>query len=62
MILDNGDALVGGEGEKPVLSGAPVSAQTEILSAFEEAAVQIARTVYPQLDKEAMKKAEKGLE
>jgi len=57
-----GDALVGGEGEKPVLSGAPVSAQTEILSAFEEAAVQIARTVYPQLDKEAMKKAEKGLE
>lgn len=57
-----GDALIGGEANAPVLRGVPEAQPEEIKAAFEAAAIEIAKTVYPQLDRDAMKKAEKGLE
>lgn len=53
---------IGGKTKLPALSGVPISAKEEIVAAFETAAERIAKLVYPQLGREAMSKAEKGLE
>ena len=57
-----GDTAIGGKGESAVLTGAPAADLAQIRAALEEASVRMAQLVYPQLDREAQKKAEKGLE
>ena len=61
-ISVKGDASIGGEAKTPALSGAPKTEWAEIHTAFEDAAVQLAKDIYVRLDDTARKKAEKGLE
>ena len=61
-ISVKGDASIGGEAKTPALSGAPETEWTEIQTAFEDAAVQLAKDIYARLDDTAREKAEKGLE
>ena len=55
-------ASIGGAAQHAALTGAPVSAREEIGQALSDAAVQMAQRIYPQLDRKAQDKAEKGLE
>lgn len=57
-----GDVQVGGEARLAALAGVPVSSKEEIGAAFETAAERIAGMIYPRLGREAMSKAENGLE
>lgn len=57
-----GDVQVGGEARMAALAGVPVSSKEEIGAAFETAAERIAGMIYPRLDREAVSKAENGLE
>lgn len=57
-----GDVQVGGEARLAALAGVPVSSKEEIGAAFETAAERIAGMIYPQLGREAVSKAENGLE
>ena len=56
-----GDAKIGGEAKTPALNNAPATDWTQVRTALEEAAVQLAKDVYAQLDDAAREKAEKGL-
>ena len=57
-----GDVQVGGEARLAALAGVPVSSKEEIGAAFETAAERIAGMIYPRLGREAVSKAENGLE